>query len=208
MNDTTDLLLDVEIRHVIQHWALDRDGEQWDALLLDAFSADGQMVTSWSTLPERDFVSASSKGMNQAQYQSRHNSGANRVDLNGNRVLAATKLTMMLPGELHGTEVDVTVQGVSSDRFVTTERGWKSLLRRSLYGSSRIDAVIPGASMVLDPTVLDRYPAAYRYLAYFQVAHGAKVPTDMLNPASKQLQSVIADDHAWIAQENAEEDRA
>ncbi len=207
MTNTTDLMHAVEIRQVIQHWALDRDGEQWDALL-DAFSEDGQMVTSWSTLPARDFVSACSKGMNQTQYQSRHNSGASRVDLNGNRALAATMLTLMLRGELHGTEVDVTVQGISRDRFVATERGWKILLRRTVYESSRIDAVMPGASLVFDPTVLDRYPAAYRYLAYFQVAHGAKVPTDLLNPASERLQSVIADDHAWLAQGNAEGDCA
>lgn len=186
------------IREVIEHWALDRDEEQW-ASLLDAFSDDGQMVTSWSTLLARDFVAACSNGMNQRHYQVLHEFGASRVEVNGERALAATKMKIMLRGMLDGVEVDVTAYGVSRDRFALTARGWKIALRRTVYQKSRIDPVLPDATLTLDASTLNQYPKGYRHLAYFQVACGAKVPLDLLTLESERLPAVVEDDHAWLA---------
>ncbi len=188
-----------DIRAVIQHWALDRDEGDWDALL-GAFSDDGRMVTSWSALPAREFVSACRDGMMQRPYEVLHEFNASRVDINGARSLAATKMKLMARGSLHGIEVDVTAYGVARDRFVLTLKGWKIELRRIVYHKSRIDPVNPGASLLLDANTLEQYPRGYRHLAYFQVAHGAKVPFDLLTPESDQLPVLQAEDLGWLAQ--------
>jgi hypothetical protein len=200
MTQTADTHHATAIREVIEHWALDRDEEQW-APLLDAFSDDGQMVTSWSTLPARDFVAACEKGMHQRHYQVLHEFGASRVEVAGERALAATKMKIMLRGALDDVEVDVSAYGVSRDRFVLTPRGWKIALRRTVYQKSRIDPVLPDATLTLDTSTLNRYPAGYRHLAYFQLAYGAKVPLDLLTLDSDRLPTLVADDHAWLANE-------
>ncbi|WP_414439745.1 nuclear transport factor 2 family protein [Burkholderia sp. 22PA0106] len=190
------------IRALIEHWALDRDEGRWESLL-DAYSENGQMVTSWATLPAPDFVAACRNGMNQGHYEVLHEFGASRVDIVGERALAATKMKIMLRGHLHGIEVDVTAWGVARDRLVLTPHGWKIALRRTVYHKSRIDPVQPDARMSLDAAGLDPYPPAYRHLAYFQVAHGAKVPTDLLTPESENLRVFTASDDLWLREGQA-----
>ncbi len=199
MTHTVDLPPSTAIRELIEHWALDRDEERWEALL-DAFSEDGQMVTSWSALPAREFVEACKKGMHQRHYQVLHDFGASRVEVVSERALAATTMRIILRGELHGVEVDVTAHGVSRDRFVLTSRGWKIALRRTVYQKSRIDPVLPDVRLTLDTELLDRYPAGCRHLAYFQTAHGANVPVDLLTLESARLPTLIEEDRVWLGQ--------
>jgi hypothetical protein len=197
----------VDISRFIQAWGFSRDNCEWDALL-DAYAVDGQMSTSWGKLAAADFVAACRNGMNQNRYAVLHSFGGSAVSVNGDRALVRTRMTLMLRGELYGHEVDVTSHGITYDRMVRTPSGWKIFLRSNMYEKSRIDAVMPGTDLSIDQDKLLSYPEAYRHLAYFQVANGAKVPRDLPRPGSTELLFLIKAGEAWFGEHAVDETRS
>jgi hypothetical protein len=61
----------------------------------------------------------------------------------------------------------------------TRDGRWGIVLRQPIYEKDRLDPVDPGASLMLDPEVLARFPEGYRHLAYLQVQAGYPVKPDM-----------------------------
>lgn len=187
-----------DVSRLIQSWGFWRDNCEWDALL-SAYTDDGRMATSWAELTAVDFVAACRNGMNQTRYTVQHAFGASLITSNGDRALAQTRLTLLLRGQLHEQEVDVTSYGRAYDRLVRTPSGWKIQLRNNIYEKSRIDPVMPGAVLPIDEDRLRMFPEAYRHLAYFQSANGAKVPLDLPRPGSPELEKLIEVGEAWLA---------
>jgi hypothetical protein len=114
-------------------------------------------------------------------------------------------MTIMQRGEVHGVLVDVACTGRFYDFFAKRDGRWGIVLRQPVYEKDRMDPVQPGETVtleqVLDRTVLSRFPAGYRYLAYLQVQAGYPVKDDMPGLAGPAVEALYARGAAWLAGE-------
>lgn len=69
-----------------------------------------------------------------------------------------------------------------------------------MYEQSRIDPLDSRDVLNLDRALLERYPPAYRHLAYFQVSNGARVPIDLPTPGNASFHALTAEADAWLAE--------
>ena len=189
------------IIQAIQNWGFFRDDKQW-AKLRDLYTADGRMTTTWTVATADEFIHpcqglAGKAGGRKAM----HSIGVSTVELNGNRALAETRMTLLVRGLLDGVEVDVTCYGRTYDRFVKEPDGaWRIKERVPIYEKDRVDPVDPAASLKLDPARLARYPYGYRHLACLQTQDGATITPDLPVPGSESLQRLYAAGRAWLAE--------
>src|ERR1700733_3749507 len=86
------LAADVDIRHIIEDWAVFRDTAQFDRLL-PLWHDDGEMVTTWSQVNASEFVKRSQaafeRGLNVI-----HQLCGTSVDIVGERAIAQTKMVI------------------------------------------------------------------------------------------------------------------
>ncbi|MBI3052900.1 MAG: nuclear transport factor 2 family protein [Betaproteobacteria bacterium] len=181
------------IIQAIQNWGFFRDDKQWDKLR-DLYTADGRMTTTWTIASADEFIhhcrGLASKGGGRKAI---HSIGVTTVELNGERALAETRMTLLVRGMLDGVEVDVTNYGRTYDRFVKEQDGvWRIRERVPIYEKDRLDPVDPAAILKLDP-------ASYRHLAYLQSLEGATITPDLPVPNSESLKKLYAAGSAWLA---------
>ena len=188
------------IVQAIENWGFFRDDKQWDRLR-DLYTADGRMTTTWTIATADEFIhhcrGLAGKGGGRRTI---HSIGATTVELNGERALAETRMTLLVRGMLDGVEVDVTNYGRTYDRFVKEQDGvWRIRERVPIYEKDRLDPVDPAAILKLDSARLARYPYGYRHLAYLQSLEGATITPDLPVPNSESLKKLYAAGSAWLA---------
>jgi hypothetical protein len=62
-----------------------------------------------------------------------------------------------------------------------------------------MDPVDPAATVVLDPSILERFPLGYRHLAYLQHGIGYPVKADMPGIEGPEVERLYADGGRWLA---------
>ena len=189
------------IIQAIQNWGFFRDDKQWDKLR-NLYTADGRMTTTWTIATADEFIhhcqGLARKGSGRKAI---HAIGVTTVELNGDRALAETRMTLLVRGMLDGVEVDVTNYGRTYDRFVKEQDGvWRIKERVPIYEKDRLDPVDPAAILKLDPAPLAQYPYGYRHLAYLQSSEGATITPDLPVPNSESLKKLYAAGGAWLAE--------
>ena len=127
-----------------------------------------------------------------------HFIGGSVIRVNGAKALAETRIILMVRDALDGIEVDVTCYGRFYDRFVRSGPAWTILRRGVIYEKDRIDTVRPGAPLVLDEAVLQRFPEGYRHIAYVQTRRGLNVAPDRPTPRSAELDRLYRDANEWL----------
>jgi hypothetical protein len=84
--------------------------------------------------------------------------------------------------------------------FLEKRKGkWGIVLRQPIYEKDRLDPVDPAANLVLDQTLLARFPEGYRHLAYLQSKIGYKVKTNMPGIDGPELEALYASGADWLA---------
>jgi hypothetical protein len=68
-----------------------------------------------------------------------------------------------------------------------------------IYEKDRIDPVVPGAKISLDPLLLGRFPEGYRHLAYLQTKNGARVNPNLPTARGEALDELLRGAKAWLA---------
>ncbi|MEO7241840.1 MAG: nuclear transport factor 2 family protein [Variovorax sp.] len=185
------------ITDVVTAWAFARDSGRWDRLRA-CFSAQATMHTTWFVGSADDFVErsiAASKGPARGQ----HFIGACAVELNGDRALAETRMTLLLRAPLDGVVVDVTCYGRFYDHFIRQDGVWRIRKRVPIYEKDRLDPVDPTAKVMLDRADLERHPEGYRHIAYVQSRGGSQVTPGLPTPGSDALARLYAEGDAWLA---------
>ena len=96
------------ITDCVRRWTFYRDGHRW-AQLRDLYTADGRMTTTWTIASADEFV-AHCKRMAEkgGGRQSMHSLGVTMVDINGDRAIAESRMTLLVRGVVDGVEVDIT----------------------------------------------------------------------------------------------------
>ncbi|NGY05919.1 nuclear transport factor 2 family protein [Solimonas terrae] len=152
-----------EIAEVVNNWTFFRDQEAWSSLL-GTFHEDGTISLSWYQGPFKGFVAASenaSKGKNAIV---KHYVGIPMIQVNGDRALSETNVTIMLRAKTPAGEVDTTSYARFFDLVERRNGSWKILKRTAIYERDRLDPV-QGPLPDVFYKGLEQYPEELRFLA-------------------------------------------
>lgn len=188
------------ITDCVRRWTFYRDGHRWEQLR-DLYTVDGRMTTTWTIASADEFV-AHCKRMAEkgGGRQSMHSLGVTMVDINGDRAIAESRMTLLVRGMVDGVEVDITNTGRTYDMFLRCADGrWRIQERVPMYEKDRLDPVDPAATIKLDAARLALYPVGYRYLAYLQCSEGATITPNLPGTGTTSQKKLYARGADWLA---------
>jgi hypothetical protein len=200
MNPT--LLAQLEIRQLVDNWAVWRDAGDWTRFKT-VWHSDGVMMATWFQGPFEDFIRVTIEGWNKG-VSILHFLGGSSIDVQGHRAIAQTKMTISQRGLVDGVLCDVVCTGRFYDFFEQREdaagqRRWGLVHRQPIYEKDRVDPLDPAAVLQMDQALLATYPAGYRHLAYIQTKIGYTVKLDMPALQGAAVQDLYRRGADWLA---------
>jgi hypothetical protein len=189
------------IREVIENWAVFRDAGDWERFRT-CWHDDGRMMATWFQGSADEFIKISREGFERG-VSILHFLGGCSIELNGERAIAQTKMTINQRALVHKVLVDVVCTGRFYDFMEKRpvqggEARWGVVLRQPIYEKDRMDPVDPAARLELDPEILSRFPSGYRRLAYLQTDIGFKVKPDMPGLTGPEVEALYARGRRWL----------
>ena len=185
-----------EIRELLENWVVWRDAGDWQRFKT-VWHADGIMMATWFQGPFEDFIRVSKEGWDKG-VSILHFLGGISIELDGQRAIAQSKMTISQRSKIEGELADVVCTGRFYDFLERRNGRWGIVLRQPIYEKDSIAPVDPAAHMVLDKTLLERFPVGYRHLAYLQTQIGYKVKTDMPGLKGEKVEALYALGAAWL----------
>lgn len=191
-------LLDrLAIRDLVENWAVWRDAGDWERFAT-VWHEEGWMSATWFQGPARDFMRVSQEGFAKG-VRILHFLGGMSIDLEGERAIAQTKMTISQRALVHDVLCDVVCTGRFYD-FLEKRRGqWGIVRRQPIYEKDRIDPVDPAAALRLDQNALAALPEGYRHLAYMQELIGYEVKRDMPGLIGPEVEKLYGEGQVWLA---------
>lgn len=186
-----------DIRTVIENWALWRDAGDWDRFS-SVWHPDGFMSATWFQGTAPEFIAASRAGFANG-VRILHFLGGTSVDVDHDRAVAQTKMTITQRDVLHGIEVDVVCTGRFFD-FLTRDHdaGWRIVRRQPIYEQDRLDPLDPAAHLELDKDLLESFPVGYRHLGYLQTQIGFAVKPGLPGLTGQAVERLYEEGAAWL----------
>ena len=185
-----------EIRELLENWVVWRDAGDWQRFKT-VWHADGIMMATWFQGSFEDFIRVSKEGWDKG-VSILHFLGGISIELDGQRAIAQSKMTISQRSKIEGELADVVCTGRFYDFLERRNGRWGIVLRQPIYEKDSIVPVDPAAHMVLDKTLLERFPVGYRHLAYLQTQIGYKVKTDMPGLKGEKVEALYALGAAWL----------
>ena len=185
------------IREVIENWALWRDAGDWDRFA-SVWHEDGWMTATWFQGPAEQFIKVSREGFERG-VNILHFLGGFTCDVAGNRAISQTKMTINQRAMVDGLEVDVVCIGRFYDFLEKRNDRWAIVRRQPIYEKDRMDPVEPSRRLMLDVTVLSKFPEGYRHLAYLQSKNGFTVKGNLPGLRGQVVETLYAEGRAWLA---------
>jgi hypothetical protein len=187
----------LEIRELIENWAIWRDSLEWERFRT-VWHPEGRMMATWWQGPYEEFIRVNREGFERG-VRILHFLGGSSIDVEGDRSVAQTKMTIAQRAEVEGVVCDVVCTGRFYDFLERREGHWGLVLRQPIYERDRLDAVDPGAAPDLDPELLARFPDGYRHLAYLQTRIGYEVKADMPGLTGPEVEALYERGARWLA---------
>ena len=184
------------IRQLVDNWVVWRDAGDWNRFRT-VWHDDGVMQATWTQGTADEFIAMSKEGWAKG-VSILHFLGGNSVDLNGDRAISQTKMTISQRALVHGVLVDVVCTGRFYDFIERRDGKWGFVLRQPIYEKDRMDPVDPAARLELDKTLLESFPVGYRHLAYLQHQIGYKIKKDMPGLQGPQVEALYARGARWL----------
>jgi SnoaL-like domain len=188
---------ELAIRSLIENWAVWRDAGQWERFRT-VWHEDGVMMATWFQGPFDAFIRANMEGWARG-VRILHFLGGTSVDVAEARAVAQTKMTISQRATVYDVACDVVCTGRFYDFLEQRDGRWGLVLRQPIYERDRLDPVDPSTSVSLDATLLDRFPAGYRHLAYAQTLIGYDVKRDMPGLDGPEVEALYRDGAAWLS---------
>jgi hypothetical protein len=195
------LLDKLTIIETVQNWAVWRDAGDWERFRT-VWHDDGWMSATWFQGHAPAFIKVSKEGFDKG-VSILHFLGGTSVDLQGDRAVAQTKMTINQRAQVEGVWVDVVCTGRFYDFFEKRAGKWAIVRRQPIYEKDRMDVLDPSASLKLDAALLASFPEGYRHLAYLQSRIGFKIKPDMPGLKGEVVQALYARGAKWLAGEPA-----
>ena len=191
-------LLDrLAIRDLVENWAVWRDAGDWERFAT-VWHDEGWMSATWFQGPARDFMRVSQEGFAKG-VRILHFLGGTSIDLQGERAIAQTKMTISQRALVHDALCDVVCTGRFYDFLEKREGRWGIVRRQPIYEKDRIDPVDPAATLRLDSQALAALPEGYRHIAYMQELIGYKVKRDMPGLVGPEVEKLYGEGRDWLA---------
>ena len=187
---------ELEIRSLIESWAIWRDAGDWERFRT-VWHDDGRMMATWWQGPFEDFIDVSREGFDRG-VRILHFLGGSSVELNGDRAIAQTKMTISQRALVDGVLCDVVCTGRFYDFLERRAGRWGLVLRQPIYERDRLDPVSPGTAPHLDPAKLASFPEGYRHLAYLQTGIGYDVKRDMPGLVGQEVEALYGRGATWL----------
>ena len=186
----------LEIRALIENWALWRDARMWDRFRT-VWHKDGQMWATWFQGSYEEFIRVSQEGYDRG-VRIMHMLGGMSIDIKGKRAIAQTKMTISQRAKVDCVLCDVVCSGRFYDFLEKRKGRWGIVLRRLAYEKDRIDPVEPDAKLTLDKTLLAQFPEGYRHLGYLQSKIGYTIKDELPGLDGPPLEALYAKGEAWL----------
>jgi hypothetical protein len=184
------------IRELIENWAVWRDALMWDRFRT-VWHDDGRMMATWFQGTAEEFIKVSEEGYARG-VRILHFLGGSSIDVEGNRAIGQTKMTISQRAMVDGVLCDVVCTGRFYDFFEKRSHRWGLVLRQPIYEKDRLDPLDPSARLELDKTLLARFPEGYRHLAYLQTRIGYKVKPDMPGLDGPEVAALYQQGKEWL----------
>ncbi|MGA8050723.1 MAG: nuclear transport factor 2 family protein [Burkholderiales bacterium] len=184
------------IVEVVQNWALWRDAGDWERFRT-VWHDDGWMTATWFQGPAEKFIAVSRAGFEKG-VSILHFLGGSSVDVEGDRAVAQTKMTISQRASVDGVPVDVVCTGRFFDFFAKRAGRWGIVRRQPIYEKDRMDPLDPSASLPLDAELLASFPEGYRHLAYLQAKNGFTIKRDLPQLKGPVVERLYAHGRAWL----------
>jgi len=156
------------------------------------------MMATWFQGPFRDFIRVTQEGWAKG-VSILHFLGGSAIEVNGDRAIAQTKMTISQRGMVEGVACDVVCTGRFYDFVQKHEGEWKVLHRQPIYEKDRIDPIDPAAKLSLDAAALAEFPEGYKHLAYIQTRIGYNVKRDMPMLKGPEVEALYQRGARWLA---------
>jgi hypothetical protein len=184
------------VRELVENWALYRDAGDWERFRT-VWHADGRMMATWCQADAEGFITASQQGWAKG-VSILHFLGGSTIDIDGERAIAQTKMTISQRATVEGVLVDVVCTGRFYDFMERRLGKWGMVLRQPIYEKDRMDPVDPAVKLSLDPDLLACFPEGYRHLAYLQTRIGYEVKRDMPGLKGPEVEALYARGRSWL----------
>jgi len=184
------------IRQLVENWAIWRDAGDWERFRT-VWHDDGRMMATWTQGTCDEFIKASIDGWNRG-VSILHFLGGCSVEVEGNRAVSQTKMTISQRDKVDGVECDVVCTGRFADFWEKRDGRWGMVLRQPIYEKDRLDPLDPSVTPKLDQQLLQQFPVGYRHLAYLQSKIGYPVKKDMPGLKGPAVEALYAKMKAWL----------
>ncbi len=189
------------IRELVENWVLWRDACLWQKFRT-VWWDEGVMMATWTQGTADQFIAMSREGFAKG-VRILHFLGGSSIELEGERAVVQTKMTISQRAEVHGVLCAVVCTGRFYDFLEKRKVGkksakWGFVLRQPIYEKDRMDPVMPGTWPILDQAKLAKFPEGYRYIGYLQSHIGYPVKLDspgLIGPETDRLYKTGA---AWL----------
>ncbi len=197
-NELDALTLDrIRIREVIDNWVIWSDSGDFERFP-SVWHDDGWMTATWFQGPATEFTRARQAGFERG-VSIIHFLGASTADIADNRAIAQTKMTINQRAAIDDIEVDVVCTGRFYDFFEKRDDRWAIVRRQPIYEKDRLDPVVPGTPLALEPDLLARFPDGYKHLGYLQTKAGFSVRLGLPGLRGPEVETLYAEGKAWLA---------
>ncbi|MEC3974449.1 nuclear transport factor 2 family protein [Amycolatopsis sp. H20-H5] len=187
----------LEIRDLIENWVIWRDAGDWERFAT-VWHSKGFMTATWFEGSASEFIAASRRGF-ESGARILHFLGGTSVEVDDQRAVAQTKMTISQRSYVHQVAVDVVCTGRFFDFFAIEDERWRLVRRQPIYEMDRMDPVEPDAKVALDIGQLKRFPEGYRHLAYLQEGAGFTVKNGLPGLTGGSVNRLYAQGAAWLA---------
>jgi len=194
---TDEALEKLAVRELVENWILWRDAGDWDRFRT-VWHDDGRMMATWFQGTADEFIRVSREGWERG-VSILHFLGGTSIDLAAHRAVAQTRMTISQRARVHDVLCDVVCTGRFYDFFERRSGAWKVVRRQPIYEKDRLDPVDPGATLILDAALLNKFPEGYCHLAYAQTKIGFTVKRDMPTLKGLMVERLYASGAAWLA---------
>lgn len=192
-----DMIERLILRELIENWALWRDSGFWERFRT-VWHDDGKMMATWLQASPDGFIEGSRKVF-ESDISIIHFLGGSTIDLNGDRAICQTKMTIGHRAPVEGVWCEVICTGRFYDFIEKRDGKWGFVIRQPIYEKDRIDTIDPNETVKLKPEILEDFPVGYRHLAYLQSGLGFDVKRDMPGLKGEVVAKLYGCGEAWLA---------
>jgi hypothetical protein len=200
MNDTAQRA--GETSAITQVILLERQGRDrgWWTQMQDCFHPDSVVALSWIHDTGAAFV-ARSKTSFDSGTRPTHQLTPPVVHVAGDRAVAEVSVQIHVRVDF-GNEADLISYTRLLYQLERREGTWRISVLRAIYDHDTVAPTVPGMRLELEPSVLARFRAPYRYLAYDLHLKGMSVRDDLYgDDQPERVEELYGEAFDWLRQE-------